>query len=87
MRKATTDEPFAALAFKIATTRSSASSLYIQISGHRRVGARSSMPPRARKNGWALFQMHSNKENLVDRASAGHIYAVIISRTPPPVTP
>ena len=34
-----------------------------------------------------LFQMHSNKENPVEKASAGHIYAVIGLGTPPPVTP
>ena len=25
-----------------------------------------------------LFQMHSNKENPVDKASAGHIYACLL---------
>ena len=31
--------------------------------------------------------MHANKENPVDDAVAGHIYAMIGLRTPPPVTP
>lgn len=54
VRKATTDEPFAALAFKIATHPFFGKLTYIRVywAPSSRV-ARSSMPPRARKNGWA----------------------------------
>ena len=34
-----------------------------------------------------LFQMHSNKENPVDKASAGHIYAFIGLKDTTPATP
>jgi elongation factor G len=79
VRNATTDEPFAALAFKIATHPFFGKLTYIRVysgtvdSGSQVINATKGKKERLGK----LFQMHSNKENPVDRASAGHIYAVI----------
>ncbi|MBV8929877.1 MAG: elongation factor G, partial [Mycobacteriaceae bacterium] len=79
VRDASTDEPFAALAFKIATHPFFGKLTYIRVysgsvdSGSQVINATKGKKERLGK----LFQMHSNKENPVDRASAGHIYAVI----------
>jgi elongation factor G len=79
VRHATADEPFAALAFKIATHPFFGKLTYIRVysgvveSGSQVINATKGKKERLGK----LFQMHSNKENPVDRASAGHIYAVI----------
>jgi elongation factor G len=79
VRHATTDEPFAALAFKIASHPFFGKLTYIRVysgtveSGSQVINATKGKKERLGK----LFQMHSNKENPVDRASAGHIYAVI----------
>ena len=78
-RKPATDEPFAALAFKIASHPFFGKLTYIRVySG--RVAASSqvinSTKDRKERIG-KIFQMHANKENPVDEAIAGHIYAVI----------
>ena len=79
IRHATTEEPFAALAFKIATHPFFGKLTYIRVysgtveSGSQVINATKGKKERLGK----LFQMHSNKENPVERASAGHIYAVI----------
>ncbi|KAA1249128.1 elongation factor G [Mycobacterium simiae] len=79
VRNATTTEPFAALAFKIATHPFFGKLTYIRVysgtveSGSQVINATKGKKERLGK----LFQMHSNKENPVERASAGHIYAVI----------
>jgi elongation factor G len=79
VRHATTDEPFSALAFKIATHPFFGKLTYIRVysgkvdSGSQVINATKGKKERLGK----LFQMHSNKENPVDTASAGHIYAVI----------
>ncbi|KZS67907.1 elongation factor G [Mycobacterium kansasii] len=79
VRNPTTDEPFAALAFKIATHPFFGKLTYIRVysgtveSGSQVINATKGKKERLGK----LFQMHSNKENPVERASAGHIYAVI----------
>jgi elongation factor G len=79
IRHATTDEPFSALAFKIATHPFFGKLTYIRVysgtvdSGSQVINATKGKKERLGK----LFQMHSNKENPVERASAGHIYAVI----------
>jgi elongation factor G len=79
VRHATTDEPFAALAFKIASHPFFGKLTYIRVysgtveSGRQVINATKGKKERLGK----LFQMHSNKENPVERASAGHIYAVI----------
>ncbi|PZS12937.1 MAG: elongation factor G [Pseudonocardiales bacterium] len=79
VRKPSTEEPFSALAFKIAAHPFFGKLTYIRVySG--RIGAGSqvinSTKERKERIG-KLFQMHSNKENPVDDARAGHIYAVI----------
>ena len=79
IRKPTTEEPFSALAFKIAAHPFFGKLTYVRVySG--RVGAGSqvinSTKERKERIG-KLFQMHSNKENPVDEARAGHIYAMI----------
>ena len=74
-----TDEPFAALAFKVATHPFFGKLTYVRVysgkvdSGSQVINATKGKKERLGK----LFQMHSNKENPVETASAGHIYAVI----------
>jgi len=78
-RRPSTDEPFSALAFKVATHPFFGKLTYVRVysgtveSGSQVINATKGKKERLGK----LFQMHSNKENPVDRASAGHIYAVI----------
>jgi elongation factor G len=73
------DEPFAALAFKIATHPFFGKLTYVRVysgkvdSGSQVINSTKGKKERLGK----LFQMHSNKENPVATASAGHIYAVI----------
>jgi elongation factor G len=79
IRKPSTDEPFSALAFKVATHPFFGKLTYVRVysgkvdSGSQVINATKGKKERLGK----LFQMHSNKENPVDTASAGHIYAVI----------
>ncbi len=79
VRNPTTDEPFAALAFKVATHPFFGKLTYVRVysgkvdSGSQVINATKGKKERLGK----LFQMHSNKENPVEYASAGHIYAVI----------
>ena len=79
VREPNTDEPFAALAFKVATHPFFGKLTYVRVysgkvdSGSQVINATKGKKERLGK----LFQMHSNKENPVDYASAGHIYAVI----------
>jgi elongation factor G len=79
VRHANTDDPFAALAFKIASHPFFGKLTYIRVysgavdSGSQVINATKGKKERLGK----LFQMHSNKENPVEKASAGHIYAVI----------
>jgi len=71
--------PFAALAFKIAAHPFFGTLTYIRVysgeitSGQQVLNSTKGRRERVGK----LFQMHANKENPVDKASAGHIYAVI----------
>src|SRR5699024_12876148 len=73
------DEPFSALAFKVSTHPFFGSLTYVRVySGHVKSGepvlnTSSGKKERVGK----LFQMHSNKENRVEEAFAGHIYAFI----------
>jgi len=78
-RKPSTDEPFAALAFKIAAHPFFGKLTYIRVySGKVTAGAQIMNSTKERKERIGkIFQMHSNKENPVDDAQAGHIYAVI----------
>ncbi|MFB9683262.1 elongation factor G [Amycolatopsis plumensis] len=78
-RKASVDEPFAALAFKIAAHPFFGKLTYIRVySGKVASGAQVINATKERKERIGkIFQMHSNKENPVDDAQVGHIYAVI----------
>ena len=79
IRKPSVDEPFSALAFKVATHPFFGKLTYVRVysgvveSGSQVINATKGKKERLGK----LFQMHSNKENPVEKASAGHIYAVI----------
>ncbi|MEV0065317.1 MULTISPECIES: elongation factor G [unclassified Amycolatopsis] len=79
LRRPSVDEPFAALAFKIAAHPFFGKLTYIRVySGKISAGTQVVNATKERKERIGkLFQMHSNKENPVDEAQAGHIYAVI----------
>ncbi|MEU4764868.1 elongation factor G [Actinosynnema sp. NPDC023794] len=74
-----TDEPFAALAFKIAAHPFFGKLTYIRVySGKVASGTQVINSTKDRKERIGkIFQMHANKENPVEEAMAGHIYAVI----------
>jgi len=78
-RKPSTAEPFAALAFKVATHPFFGKLTYVRVySGKLGAGSQVINSTKGKKERIGkLFQMHSNKENPVNSASAGHIYAVI----------
>ena len=78
-RSPDTKEPFAALAFKIATHPFFGTLTYIRVySGEISAGSPVMYATKGRKERLGkLFQMHANKENPVEKVSAGHIYAVI----------
>ncbi|WP_234927544.1 elongation factor G [Mycolicibacterium nivoides] len=79
LRKPSVDEPFAALAFKIAVHPFFGKLTYVRVySGKVESGAQVVNATKGKKERLGkLFQMHANKENPVESASAGHIYAVI----------
>ncbi len=79
IRKPTTEEPFSALAFKIAAHPFFGKLTYVRVySGRVAAGSQVINSTKDRKERIGkLFQMHSNKENPVDDARAGHIYALI----------
>ena len=78
-RAADEKEPFAALAFKVATHPFYGKLVYVRVysgkvsQGDTVLNATKGKKERIGK----LFQMHSNKENPVEEAHAGHIYAFI----------
>src|SRR6195952_3114676 len=78
-RKPSTTEPFSALAFKVATHPFFGKLTYVRVySGKVDSGAQVINATKGKKERLGkLFQMHSNKENPVETAAAGHIYAVI----------
>jgi elongation factor G len=78
-RRPSTEEPFAALAFKIATHPFFGTLTYIRVySGEITAGSPVMNATKGRRERLGkLFQMHANKENPVEKVSAGHIYAVI----------
>jgi elongation factor G len=78
-RAPSADEPFSALAFKVATHPFFGKLTYVRVySGKVATGAQVVNSTKGKKERIGkLFQMHSNKENPVDEASAGHIYAFI----------
>jgi len=78
-RKPSKDEPFSALAFKVASHPFFGTLTFIRVySGHISSGSAVVNTTKGRKERIGkLFQMHANKENPVDEAMAGHIYAAI----------
>ncbi|WP_149204204.1 elongation factor G [Actinotalea subterranea] len=72
-------EPFSALAFKVATHPFFGKLTYVRVySGKVPTGAQVINSTKGKKERIGkLFQMHSNKENPVEEATAGHIYAFI----------
>lgn len=78
-RSPSSDEPFSALAFKIAVHPFFGKLTYIRVySGKVAAGTQVVNATKDRKERIGkIFQMHANKENPVTEAIAGHIYAVI----------
>jgi elongation factor G len=78
-RQASSSEPFSALAFKVMTHQFFGRLTYVRVySGKVATGAQIINSTKGRKERVGkLFQMHANKENPVDEASVGHIYAFI----------
>jgi elongation factor G len=78
-RRPATDEPFSALAFKVATHPFFGKLIFVRVySGKVAPGAQVVNSTKGKKERIGkLFQMHSNKENPVEEAAAGHIYAFI----------
>ncbi|WGH90747.1 elongation factor G [Auritidibacter ignavus] len=78
-REPSTNAPFSALAFKIAAHPFFGTLTYIRVysgtisQGDTILNATKGKQERIGK----LFQMHANKENPVEQAQAGHIYAVV----------
>ncbi|WP_326502902.1 elongation factor G [Rothia nasimurium] len=78
-RNPSADEPFAALAFKVAAHPFYGQLTYIRVySGKAEQGQQVLNATKGKKERIGkLFQMHSNKENPVEEIQAGHIYAAI----------
>ncbi|MCH8560539.1 elongation factor G [Nesterenkonia sp. LB17] len=78
-RRPSKDEPFSALAFKIASHPFFGQLTFIRVySGKLNAGAQIVNSTKGKKERIGkLFQMHANKEMPVDEIQAGHIYAVI----------
>ncbi|MFE7505492.1 elongation factor G [Promicromonospora sp. NPDC057488] len=79
VRRPEESEPFSALAFKVATHPFFGKLTYVRVySGKVAQGAQVQNSTKGKKERIGkLFQMHSNKENPVEEAHAGHIYAFI----------
>ncbi|MFD2756816.1 elongation factor G [Gulosibacter faecalis] len=79
IRKPSTDEPFAALAFKVVAHPFYGRLTYLRVySGHVDAGTQVLNSTKGKKERIGkLFQMHANKENPVESVTAGHIYAAI----------
>jgi elongation factor G len=78
-RKPRTDEPFSALAFKVAVHPFFGRLTYVRVySGKAATGAQVINSTKGKKERIGkIFQMHANKENPVDELRAGNIFAVI----------
>lgn len=78
-RKPTVDEPFSALAFKVATHPFYGKLIYVRVYSGRVAQGETVLDSTKDKKERVgkLFQMHSNKENPVDEAIAGNIYAFV----------
>jgi elongation factor G len=72
-------EPFSALAFKVASHPFFGKLTYVRVySGKAAQGAQVLNSTKGKKERIGkMFQMHSNKENPIEEAHAGHIYAFI----------
>ncbi|HMM96878.1 MAG: elongation factor G [Micrococcales bacterium] len=79
LREPSKDEPFSALAFKVASHPFFGTLTFIRVySGHITAGTQVLNSTKVKKERIGkLFQMHANKENPVEDAMAGHIYAAI----------
>jgi elongation factor G len=79
VRRPDATEPFSALAFKVAAHPFFGKLTYVRVySGRVASGSQVVNSTKGRKERIGkLFQMHSNKENPVEEATAGHIYAMI----------
>lgn len=79
VRRPDAAEPFSALAFKVASHPFFGKLTYVRVySGKVEQGAQIYNATKGKKERVGkLFQMHSNKENPVPEAQAGHIYAFI----------
>nr|WP_221185813.1 elongation factor G [Flexivirga oryzae] len=79
LRHPSTDDPFSALAFKIAAHPFFGTLTFIRVySGRVAAGSQVYNTTKGKKERIGkLFQMHANKENPVEEALAGHIYAAI----------
>ena len=79
IRKPSKDEPFSALAFKIAAHPFFGKLTFVRVySGHLTAGTQVLNSTKGKKERIGkLFQMHANKEMPVEDATAGHIYAMI----------
>ncbi|MCB2176155.1 MAG: elongation factor G [Actinomycetales bacterium] len=78
-RRPNTSEPFSALAFKVAAHPFFGKLTYVRVySGKVASGTQVLNSTKGKKERIGkMFQMHSNKENPVEEAAAGHIYAFI----------
>jgi len=78
-RNASEDEPFSALAFKVAVHPFFGKLTYVRVySGKLASGSQVMNTTKGKRERIGkLFQMHADKENPVDEIHAGHIYAVI----------
>jgi len=83
VRNPAADEPFSALAFKVASHPFFGTLTFIRVySGRIAAGTQVLNSTKVKKERIGkLFQMHANKENPVDEALAGHIYAAIGLKT------
>ena len=79
IRKPSKEEPFSALAFKIAAHPFFGKLTFVRVySGHITAGTQVLNSTKGKKERIGkLFQMHANKEMPVEDATAGHIYAMI----------
>jgi elongation factor G len=79
VRRPDSTEPFSGLAFKVAAHPFFGKLTYVRVySGRVAAGSGVVNSTKGKKERIGkLFQMHSNKENPVDEARAGHIYAMI----------
>jgi elongation factor G len=83
VREPSAAEPFSALAFKVASHPFFGTLTFIRVySGRISAGTQVLNATKVKKERVGkLFQMHANKENPVDEALAGHIYAAIGLKT------